>query len=129
MIIRPITEDEINKNKVASLPLRPTDAPYYGGNGYSGTQVQEAFDKLPILIATRYNELIDFITNPDYQYQGLAGNIPTPFGENHSLCQMFWDILSGDFIRYLSVGDKSLYAELEEIKTRLDAISPEEQNV
>ncbi len=51
---------------VVSLPTRPTAPREFGGRGYSPTELKESFDRLPRLIAERYNELIEHITDGDY---------------------------------------------------------------
>ena len=56
-----ITESEMQPLRIASLPTRPTAPSSFGGKGYTSTQMKEAFDLLPSLIASRYNDLLDDI--------------------------------------------------------------------
>ena len=54
-----LTEAEMTPLRIASLPTRPTANSAFGGKGYSSTEMKEAFDLLPNLIAERLNLLIE----------------------------------------------------------------------
>ena len=71
MTTKKITESELSPLRIASLPTRPTAPTAFGGKGFTATEMKEAFDKLPMLIAARLNELIDDITTG-----GIASAIP-----------------------------------------------------
>ncbi len=58
MILKEITESELSANGVSALPTRPNAAREFGGRGYTPAQLKAAFDRLPRLVATRYNELV-----------------------------------------------------------------------
>ncbi len=78
MSLREITEYEMKSQGVVSLPTRPTSPREFGGRGYTPTELKEAFDRLPRLVAERYNELIDYITDGSY-----LGEIP--YGDGTTL--------------------------------------------
>lgn len=109
-MIRPITQTEINQNKVASLPSRPNASTAFGGAGYTSLQLKQAFDRLPLLLAERYNELVEAITS--LGEQGLIANIPTnildPEGEPYTLNQILQHIKDGTFATYLKIGSSYL---------------------
>ena len=56
-----ITDSEIESLKISSLPTRPTAPTAFGGQGYTATEMKEAFDKLPLKIIEEFNALIDDI--------------------------------------------------------------------
>lgn len=56
-----ITARDIADLKISALPTRPTAPQAFGGKGYTATEMKEAFDRLPLYIVDRYNELIDDI--------------------------------------------------------------------
>ena len=65
MILQEITERELSVNGVVSLPTRPGASREFGGRSYTPTQLKEAFDRLPRLIAERYNQLLHAIDEGD----------------------------------------------------------------
>ncbi len=110
-----ITENEISELKVSSLPTRPTSPVTYGGRGFTASDMKAAFDRLPLFIIERLNSLIEDIKAlPE---ESVAADIRTGIREEHSLSELFSDIVSGIFCEYLSVGDESL----SEWKSRVDA--------
>lgn len=118
-MILPITNQEINQNKVASLPSRPNASVAFGGAGYTSAQLKAAFDRLPLLLAERYNALVEAI-----QMQGddsLLNQIPTgivnPEGGYYTLSELLYHIKDGRFATYLRVGTS--YLDLV-----LDALAP-----
>lgn len=110
-----ILDSEISGLKIASLPTRPTAPQSFGGKGYTAAQMKAAFDKLPMLIIDRFNLLMDDISSTGHS--SLAAAIPTGISEEHTLRGLFLDILSGEFAKYLSVGEEDLAA----MKARLNA--------
>lgn len=112
-----ILETEIHAAGVCSLPSRPTAPEAFGGGGYSSADLRAAFDRLPLLVIRRLNMMID-----DVKDGSLSAEMPTGIRENHSLSDLFEDVISGNLAAYLSVGDRSLAAELGEIKARLAAL-------
>lgn len=65
-----ITEDEIKTLKVAYLPLRPTAPSTNGGLGYTASQMKAAFDKLPLFLVDRVNDLIDDLEELEAKISG-----------------------------------------------------------
>lgn len=115
MKAKKITDAEINECKISSLPTRPTANINYGGEGYSATEMKAAFDKLPLLLAERYNALFDDIFAE--RDMSISPGMLTGIYQGHTLGDMFYEITSGDFAAYLIVGDgNSLASELYEIK-------------
>ena len=122
-----ILDADIKSMKIASLPSRPTAPTAFGGAGLTATEVKEAFDKLPLYIVSRFNDLIeDIITEGK---GGLAGSIPTGLGVGHTLSDLLADLGSGEAAEYIAVGEESLGefcrrvdAELSEMLIRLEEI-------
>ena len=103
-----ITDEEITALSVASLPTRPTSPAAFGGGGYTAAEMKSAFDRLPLLLAERYNSLLD-----DAEALGegsLAASIPTGIAEEHTLADLFSDVKNGNLASYLTVGEESLYS-------------------
>ena len=94
-----ITESEIKKKSVASLPTRPNAPHAFGGSGISANELKEAFDALPRLVCERLNSLIDEISGSD---GNITDSIKTGISEEHTLQDMTEDIKSGAFIGYLA---------------------------
>lgn len=109
--------EEIAPLLVSSLPTRPGASAAFGGGGLSSAEIKQAFDKLPMLLVSRYNELIDDIRSTGNT--SLAGEILTGIEGTHSLSDMFSDITNGNFASYLDVGGESLASVLAKIKERL----------
>lgn len=109
-MIQPITNHEINQSKVASLPTRPNASSTFGGAGYTSAQLKAAFDRLPLLLAERYNALVNAISEAGEE--GIAGKIPSgitdPNGNVYSLFDLLSHIQSGEFATYLKVGSSYL---------------------
>lgn len=118
MTAKKITGEEILSNAVSSLPTRPTFPSSLGGRGYTSAEMKAAFDKLPLLIAERFNRLLDDICA--LGEDSLSGAIKTGISENHSLGMLFSDIQSGKILDYISFEGKSLASLLAEIKCQLE---------
>ena len=116
---------------IASLPSRPTAPKSLGGMGYGAAEMKHAFDRLPLYVAERYNELISDIKS--FGDDSLAAAIPTGIKNGHTLHSLFEDIESGELATYFSFLGKSLlshfitvYAELDAIKSRLRELEKKE---
>ena len=70
MTCKKITDSEISERLVASLPTRPNAPSSFGGRGYSAAEMKSAFDRLGLLIAERFNALLD-----DIQSGSLAAEL------------------------------------------------------
>ena len=108
-----ITEEEISTLSVASLPTHPPPPAAFGGRGYTAAEMKSAFDRLPMLIAKRYNSLLE-----DAEALGegsLAASIPTGIAEGHTLSNLFSDLENGNLASYIKVGDESLYSVINRL--------------
>ncbi len=112
-----ITQNEIKGLTVSSLPTRPTAPASLGGKGYSAGEMKAAFDRLPLYIIERYNELISDIEAVGED--SLAGAIMTGIKEGQSLYELFCDLKSGRALSYIGSGDGTLASELADIRARL----------
>ena len=121
MSITPISQNEINQNKVASLPARPNSSTAFGGAGYSSMQLREAFDKLPLLAVRKLNELLEALSKAPGE-GSLADEIKTakcdPQGTPYTLSQLFTHIIDGTLASYLLVGGKPLDIAMAENASR-----------
>ena len=108
-----IADADIAKMKISSLPSRPTAPAAFGGAGYTAAQVKAAFDKLPLFIIGKLNDLIDDIYSDGED--SLAGAIPTGISAGHTLAALFKDIKSGEASEYFMLGEETL----GEYKTRV----------
>ena len=115
-----IQDSEIENLKVASLPTRPTAPTAYGGAGLGAQEMKAAFDRLPLFLVKRYNQLIDDICTEGEN--SLAASLPTSIEDGHSLKNLFEDIKSGKFASYLSITDCSLLECIIEIKEEIKKI-------
>ena len=116
-----ITSGDIANKTVASLPTRPTLPSAFGGKGYTAEEVKAAFDKLPLYIVERYNELIDDIRGADGGT--VADAISTGIEEGHTLFDLFDDIKSGAFSAYLKVADSTLAESILKLRADVNAIA------
>ena len=120
MRAKKILSSDIAELKVSSLPTKPTAPKSMGGKGYGAKEMKEAFDKLPLFIIERFNALIEDIlaTGTD----SLSAAIGTGIKEDHTLCDMFGDVGSGEFAAYLKIFDESLVSHITCIRTELERL-------
>lgn len=76
MSIQTITEQELARNGVSSLPLTPTASPALGGRDYTPSEVKAAFDRLPRLVAARLNALLSAVADGTFLV-----DVPVAFGD------------------------------------------------
>ena len=120
MKAKKITQDEISDMLIASLPTKPTTPTFYGGRGYSAAEMKSAFDRLPLFILERYNELIEAIGA--LGEESIAAAIKTGVEEEHTLSDMFSDIGSGSFPSYVKILDTTLLEYLLSLREDIDKI-------
>ena len=127
MKAKKIQTSDIKDILISSLPTRPTAPRSLGGKGYGAKEMKEAFDKLPLYIIERYNDLLADVT--DIGEDSLAAAIPTGIKDSHTLLSLFDDVRTGALATYLTFLDKplfehvsQLYRELDEVKKRLIAL-------
>lgn len=116
-----ITEADIADLKISTLPTRPTAPAAFGGKGYTATEMKAAFDRLPLYIIERYNELIEDITGEGER--SVAVGIKTGITATHTLSDMFEDIKDGNFIQYLESGSGPLSEYLLKLRSDIDKIA------
>ena len=118
MKAKAITESEIAEYKISSLPTRPTAPTEYGGRGYTSVQMKEAFDALPLYIIERFNELIDDISSdsPD----GIIHEIKLGFGNGLTLYDLVYQMLNGNLLAIIRMGDESLDTYLSRLRSDVD---------
>lgn len=116
-----ITSGDIANKTVASLPTRPTLPTAFGGKGYTAAEVKEAFDKLPLYIIEKFNELIEDIRGENGST--IADAMLTGIDETHTLHELFNDIKSGAFSVYLAVPDGTLSEFLLKLRADINTIA------
>lgn len=116
-----IKEIDIAHLKIASLPSRPTAPKSFGGAGYTATEMKQAFDRLPLYIISRFNDLIDDIGKAGEN--GLCAAIPSGIDEKHTLADMLKDIKSGIFSSYLDVLGMPLSEAISELRESLRSVN------
>ena len=112
-----ITSDEITRNAVESLPTRPTEAAGFGGRGYTSLEMKAAFDRLPRLIAQRFNYLITDIEEGD-----ILSAIPTEIDEMPTLYDLLSGIEDEKLASAIKVFGISLKTYLYALREDLDAV-------
>ncbi len=108
-----ITDAEIAELKISSLPTRPTSPTAFGGSGYTSRELKDAFDRLPLLLAERYNALLEDITA--LGDGSLAADIPTGIEEEHTLADLFSDVTNGNLATRIRVGEETLYSVINRL--------------
>ena len=126
-----ITQKELITNSVANLPTRPNAPHAFGGTGLTATELKDAFDALPKLVAERFNLLLEDIGTEGEA--GITGSIKTGLSADHTLYNMLEDIKSGAFISYLGAPSGtvaeyllSLREDIDKIKAALKTTGSEE---
>ena len=114
-----ITSAEISDKTVSSLPTRPTAPRPFGGIGYTAQDMKEAFDRLPLYIIERFNNLIDDISAEPGD--SVADKIKTGI-KDKSLTDFFEDIISGEVLRYIGCGEGTLEDFLTTMREDIDAL-------
>ena len=115
-----INDSEISELKVSSLPTRPTAPKAVGGMGYGAREMKEAFDRLPLFIAERFNSLIEDIEATGAE--SLAGAIKTGRKDSHTLYDLFEDIKNGELSAYLLINGAGLSTYLLKLREDIDLI-------
>ncbi len=127
MSLRTISEQEMRTAGVSSLPARPMFPREMGGRGFTAAEMKEAFDRLPRLVAERYNELVDHVTDGTYlsdiPYGGdvtLRAHLETLTAHSvaHGEDITALDTLAADSAAALTAQERVLDAH----ETRLDAL-------
>ncbi|MBO7304223.1 MAG: hypothetical protein J6V09_03290 [Clostridia bacterium] len=115
-----INKEEISDICVSALPNRPTSPLAMGGKGYSATEVKAAFDKLPLYIVDKYNDLIeDVFADGD---DSICAAIPTGILSGQSLADLLSDIKGGEICSYFPAPVGSLGEYLLALRQDVDKI-------
>ena len=89
MPLSSLTEQELTRAGVSSLPITPTASPAFGGKSYTPAQMKAAFDRLPRLIAERLNAVIASLTDGE-----ILSQIPLSLGQTPTTLAAFCDLLA-----------------------------------
>lgn len=107
---------------MSALPTRPTAPVALGGGGYSSRELKEAFDKLPLLIAERFNALLDDIENGE-----LADTIKTGMKTGHTLKDLFADFKNGNIASYIRINGETLAAQIAMLNLRISRMENKDE--
>ena len=110
---------------VSALPNRPSAPSLYSGRALSATELKAAFDRLPTLVAERFNALLDAtgLFESEDPKESLAELIATRLAPDHSLSDFFADVANGNLAAYLSAdGEHSLADVISEMKEDIWAL-------
>lgn len=119
MSISKITDSEINERLVQSLPTKPNLPASLGGKGYTATAMKAAFDALPLLIAERFNALIeDILTSKGAE---LVTHIDTGIKGEYSLKELFEGIKDSTILDIITFDGEPLSLLLGRIKSYLSS--------
>lgn len=115
-----INQEEISDICVSSLPTRPCAPTALGGKGYSAAEIKEAFDRLPLYIVKKYNDLIDdiFATGDD----SVCAAIPTGILAGQSLADLLSDMRDGEICSYFPAPVGTLGEYLLALREDVDKI-------
>lgn len=114
MPIQKITNEEILTLGVKSLPNRPSTPSLYDGNALSAEELKAAFDRLPTLIAERFNALLlsTGLFDEENPRESFADLIATKISSTHSLAQFFEDVQNGSLASYLALSGEEKLADV-----------------
>ena len=107
-----ITDSEIKAAQVqGNLSDRPTQKTLYSGATLTPDQIKAVYDKLPKLIAQKFNKFIKIIpgvTDNNRDDDSLAAMILTGIREGHTLKDLFEEIETGLLVEYLETAINGL---------------------
>ena len=109
-----INDADISGIKVSSLPTRPTTPTAFGGSGYTATEVKAAFDRLPLYIIERFNELIDDIVTEGED--SISHVIKVGLGEEVSLYDFADWFYDGRILSFIPYGGTTLADFLDALR-------------
>lgn len=121
MKAKKIEASDIKDILISSLPTRPTAPKSLGGMGYGASEMKEAFDRLPLYVVERYNELISDIS--EIGEDSLAAAMPTGIKDGHTVADLCEDVRSGAIASYLTVLGIPLISHISELYDRLDEMN------
>ena len=118
MSIRKITQSEIKELGISALPERPSAPSLYSGKAMTAEELRAAFDRLPCLLAERFNALLagTGLYSEGEAKDTLAALIATHITAGHSLEDLFADVKSGELAFLLPIdGDRTLGEVVKEL--------------
>ena len=113
-----ITNEEIEALKVASLPNRPTAPEEYGGHGFTAKEMKEAFDRLPLYLVDRLNDLIDAIETE--RSDSVLRSIKLGVGNGMTLYDFLLLFETGQILSIIPMGDENLSFYLVRLRRDVD---------
>ena len=116
-----ITDGEISDMRVSSLPTRPTAPTAFGGKGYTAQELKAAFDRLPLYIIEKYNELIDDISGTEDG--SILDAVKTGISDDHALSDFFTDLKNGNLLAYTAAPEGTLAEYLLSLRTDINKIA------
>lgn len=131
MSLSKITQEEVEKNAISSLASHPSSPSLYSGQSLSAKELQAAFDRLPRLVAERFNALIDSLGLYTGEKEHLADCLATGLAKGHSLTDLFEEITNGGLSERLTLPDGQVLSSvlqafkeaLSTLKERYDELS------
>lgn len=113
-----ITNEEIEALKVASLPNRPTAPEEYGGHGFTAKEMKEAFDRLPLYLVDRLNDLIDDIETESSD--SILRSVKLGVGNGMTLYDFLLLFETGQILSIIPMGDENLSFYLVRLRRDVD---------
>ena len=123
MKLQKIKESELAELGIGSLSTRPALPSLYSGRSLSAQELKDAFDRLPRLIASRFNTLLSSLGlyGEDKVIDRLSEVLATGIKAGHSFDDLIDDIKNGVFCTYLTVdGVHTLRETLAALSARID---------
>ena len=101
-----ITNEEIEALKVASLPNRPTAPEEYGGHGFTAKEMKAAFDRLPLYLVERFNDLVDDIETESSD--SILRSVKLGLGNGMTLYDFLLLFETGQILSIIPFGEENL---------------------
>ena len=113
-----ITNEEIEALKVASLPNRPTAPEEYGGHGFTAKEMKAAFDRLPLYLVERFNDLIDDIETESSD--SILRSVKLGLGNGMTLYDFLLFFETGQILSIIPFGEENLSYYLVRLRRDID---------
>lgn len=124
MTLKIIKDTDVEALKVSSLPSRPTAPKSFGGAGYTAKEMKAAFDRLPLYIIERLNEIIEAVGDED----GIIADMPSGIREGHTLKQLIEDVTNGNLSSYLNVLGRPLSQVISDIEAVVNELKESDES-
>ena len=113
-----ITNEEIEALKVASLPNRPTAPEEYGGHGFTAKEMKAAFDRLPLYLVERFNDLVDDIETESSD--SILRSVKLGLGNGMTLYDFLLLFETGQILSIIPFGEENLSYYLVRLRRDID---------